>query len=77
MTRLARLADRLISGGLERYLVQARIESGRSYASIAAALASDHDITVTKETVRHWCHIYRCTGDDQIDGAECVATPTR
>lgn len=29
---------------------------GHSYADIAFVLRSDHDITVSAETVRQWCH---------------------
>lgn len=48
------LLDRAIEGGLERYLTERRA-AGDSYATIAAALLEDHDVGVTRETVRLWC----------------------
>lgn len=31
-------------------------DNGHSYADIAFVLRADHDIVVTAETVRQWCH---------------------
>lgn len=48
------LVDRLLDGKLADELA-ARRTSGDSYDTIARWLHSDHDITVTAETVRKWC----------------------
>lgn len=47
------LVDRLIPGGLPSWLIAARDE-GDSFEAIARRLATDHDITVSTETVRKW-----------------------
>lgn len=51
---LRALVDRALGGGLCEFL-QSRRDAGDSYATIARALHSDHDIAVTAETVRVWC----------------------
>lgn len=51
------LVDRIIPGGLERYLLEAR-ERGDSYQTIVLNLAAEHDITVTPPTVASWCRHY-------------------
>ena len=48
------LVDRIVPGGLEKYLKDAR-SAEESYETIAFALRRDHDITVGAETVRRWC----------------------
>lgn len=48
------LVDRIVPGGLEKYLADAR-GAGESYETIAFSLRRDHDITVGAETVRRWC----------------------
>ena len=53
-------ADRLIEGGLRPHLERERNE-GYSYESIARRLHDEHDIDVTGETVRAWCHEYGLT----------------
>lgn len=47
------LVDRLIPGGLAPWLTSARAD-GDSYETIAFRLRSEHDITVSSETVRSW-----------------------
>lgn len=49
------LIDRLVPGGLKEFLSTARGE-GESCESIAYTLRHDHDIVVSTETVRKWCH---------------------
>lgn len=48
------LADRLIPGGLDQWLLDRRRDDD-SYAEIAYALRTEHDIAVSHETVRQWC----------------------
>lgn len=48
------LVDRLVPGGLTDFLAVARGE-GQSHETIAFRLRSEHDITVSSETVRQWC----------------------
>lgn len=48
------LVDRLIPGGLADWLGTAR-DAGDSFETIAFRLRSEHDITVSSETVRGWC----------------------
>lgn len=52
---LRALVDRAVPGGLNDFL-KSRRDAGDSYATIARALHSDHDIAVTAETVRVWCN---------------------
>ena len=49
------LIDRLVPGGLKEFLSKAR-EAGDSCEAIAYSLRHDHDIAVSTETVRKWCH---------------------
>lgn len=49
------LVDRLIPGGLVRFLTEQRVNERASYETIARKLQIAHDITVTGETVRGWC----------------------
>lgn len=51
---LRALVDRAVPGGLNDFL-ESRRNAGDSYAAIARALHSKHDIAVTAETVRVWC----------------------
>lgn len=51
------LVDRLIPGGLEQYLREAR-ERGESFQTIATRLQSEHDIPTTHQTVSAWCTTY-------------------
>ena len=51
------LVDRLIPGGLEKFLLDAR-EDGQSYRTIAARLRDEHDIPTTQQTVMAWCRSY-------------------
>lgn len=53
-TSTAVLVDRLIPGGLEPFLREAR-DSGETFLDIAFRLRAEHDIRVTEETVRRWC----------------------
>lgn len=48
------LVDRLVHGGLPAFLAAAR-SAGDSHETIAYRLRTEHDITVTAETVRKWC----------------------
>lgn len=48
-----RLADRVIEGGLDAYLLAAR-DRGESYQTIQSRLSTEHAIDVTAETVRNW-----------------------
>lgn len=48
------LIDRIVPGGLARYLIAARAEKD-SYESIAYRLRHEHEIVVSAETVRKWC----------------------
>lgn len=48
------LVDRIVTGGLPAFLTEAR-EAGESHETIAYRLRSEHDITVSAETVRKWC----------------------
>lgn len=47
------LVDRLIPGGLPKFLLEARA-AGESFETIAFRLRSEHDVTVGSETVRRW-----------------------
>lgn len=47
------LVDRLVDGGLPAFLRAARL-AGESHETIAYRLRTEHDITVTSETVRKW-----------------------
>jgi hypothetical protein len=47
------IIDRLLDGGLDKYLTDAR-EAGQSFATIAERLGTEHGVTVTAETVRNW-----------------------
>lgn len=47
------LVSRLIPGGLDAFLTEARSE-GLTFAQIARRLFEEHDIDVTQETVRRW-----------------------
>lgn len=51
------LVDRLIPGGLETFLAEARAK-GESYVTIARRLDAEHDITTTHQTVANWCKHY-------------------
>lgn len=51
------LVDRLIPGGLEQFLRDART-SGQSGQTIAGRLAAEHDISVSVQTVLTWCDDY-------------------
>lgn len=51
------LVDRLVPGGLERYLSEARAD-GQSYQTIVTRLAEEHDISSTPPTVSAWCAHY-------------------
>lgn len=51
------LVDRLIPGGLEQFLNEAR-EAGQSYQTIRDRLIAEHDITVTPPTVAAWVRHY-------------------
>lgn len=48
------LVDRIVDGGLQAFLAAAR-SAGESFETIAFRLRSEHDITVSAETVRKWC----------------------
>ena len=48
------LVDRILDGKLDKELRQRR-KRGDSYQAISRWLHTDHDITVTTETVRKWC----------------------
>lgn len=48
------LVDRLVPGGLVAFLEAAR-RAGESHETIAFRLRSEHEITVSSETVRRWC----------------------
>ena len=48
------LYDRLIPGGLEQLLLDAR-GRGESYNTIARNLAAEHGIGVTPPTIASWC----------------------
>ncbi len=47
------LVDRLVPGGLAEWLAQAR-RSGGSFETIAFQLRSEHDISVSSDTIRSW-----------------------
>ncbi len=47
------LVDRLVPGGIRAFMA-ARREQGDSYETIARALETEHQITVTGQTVRMW-----------------------
>jgi hypothetical protein len=51
------LVDRLIPGGLETYLRDARAK-GESFQSVRDRLKDEHDITVHPQTVANWCAHY-------------------
>lgn len=51
------LVDRLIEGGIEAFLTDAR-QRGESYQAIAARLGDEHRINVTPPTIRAWCIEY-------------------
>lgn len=55
-TDTSKLVDRLIPGGLSAYLTEAR-SNGETFADITYRLRSEHDVTVTQETVRRWCSL--------------------
>lgn len=55
------LVDKIIPGGLEKYLYEAR-EQGQSYQAIRDRLIAEHDITVSQPTVISWCRQYELTG---------------
>jgi hypothetical protein len=57
-TTLKDLADRLIEGGLEKWLRKLKVDDRESLDSIARHLQHDHQIIVTAETVRLWCKDY-------------------
>ncbi len=48
------LVDRLVPGGLARFLADAR-NAGESYEGVAHRLRAEHDVAVSSETVRRWC----------------------
>jgi len=48
------LVDRILDGKLEQILREKRA-AGESYETIGRWLATEHDITATKDTVRRWC----------------------
>lgn len=52
-TDTRKLVDRLIPGGLDTFLSEARAD-GLSSAKTARRLSDRHDIDVTQETVRRW-----------------------
>lgn len=55
-TTLKDLADRVIDGGLEDWLRSRKATT--SLDDMAQELERDHEITVTRETVRSWCREY-------------------
>lgn len=48
------LIDRLLGGTLEARLREQR-EGGASFADISRNLFTEHDLTVSIDTVRRWC----------------------
>lgn len=54
-TAIAPLVDRVLGGRLDEVLSEYRA-SGLTFEQIARAFKDDHDIDVTKETVRKWVH---------------------
>lgn len=58
------LVDRIIPGGLPKFLTEARA-AGDSFETIAYRLRSEHDVTVGADTVRRWC--------TRVSEAEAVA----
>jgi len=58
---LRNLVDRAVDGGLAPYLQQHR-DAGLSYGAIARDMAATHDIDVTAETIRVWCHDMEIAG---------------
>lgn len=50
------LVDRILGGKLDQTLAAWRTE-GLSYEAIARRLASEHDISVTAETIRAWFRV--------------------
>ena len=53
-TNILPLVDRLIPGGAEPFLREAR-GKGQSFRRIAKRLAAEHNITVAAQTVANWC----------------------
>lgn len=60
------LIDRLLGGTLEARLREQR-EGGASFADISRHLFTEHDLTVSIDTVRRWC------SDLGIEKPEAVA----
>lgn len=56
-----RLLDRIIPGGTEKWLRQAR-KQGESYRQIARRLEIEHGHRVTHQTILNWCHHYGIHG---------------
>jgi hypothetical protein len=52
------LVDRLVPGGIEKFLTDAR-SKGQSLRVIADRLKTEHDIDVTPPTVDKWCRGYK------------------
>lgn len=66
-TDTSHLVDRIIPGGLDAFLTDARA-ADQTFADIAYRLRSEHEITVTQETVRRWC-ADRLASDDESKAA--------
>ena len=52
-TDTSKLVDRIIPGGLNAFLTDAR-DNGDTYADIVFTLRMEHQIEVTQDTVRRW-----------------------
>lgn len=59
------LADRILDGNLSAYLRQCR-RQGMSAERIARELRADHDINVSRETMRNWLAALGIDGQKKV-----------
>lgn len=62
-TKTLPLYDRLIPGGVEAFLADAR-GNGESFPAIVARLKTDFDIDISVQTVANWCRQFKITKAD-------------